>query len=111
MFSRPSLSGHPNLKVMGFAPMAVLPAHHKTGIGSALVRASLEQCKQLDFVVVVVLGHPEYYPRFDFSPSSHFGIESAYDVPDEVFMAMELWPEALSGKIGSERYDSAFNNI
>jgi putative acetyltransferase len=96
---------------MGLAPMTVLPAHQETGIGSALVRASLEQCKQLDFVAVVVLGHPEYYPRFGFSPSSHFGIESEYDVPDEFFMVMELWPEALSGKTGSERYDSAFNNI
>jgi len=49
MFSPGSLSGHPNLKVMGLAPMAVLPAHQGTGIGSALVRAGLEQCKQLDF--------------------------------------------------------------
>ncbi|GAG53680.1 unnamed protein product [marine sediment metagenome] len=111
MFSPVSLSGHPNLKVMGLAPMAVLPVHQETGIGSALVRAGLEQCKQLDFVAVVVLGHPEYYPRFGFLPSSQFGIESEYDVPDEVFMAMELRPEALSGKTGRVRYDSAFNNV
>ena len=111
MFSPVSLSGHPNLKVMGLAPMAVLPVHQETGIGSALVRAGLEQCKQLDFVAVVVLGHPEYYPRFGFSPSSQFGIESEYDVPDEVFMAMELRPEALSGKTGRVRYESAFNNV
>ena len=75
---------------MGFAPMTVLPGHYETGIGSALVRASLEQCKQLDRVAVVVLGHPEYYPRFGFSPSSHFGIESEYDVLDEFLIVMKL---------------------
>ena len=111
MFSPVSLSDHPNLKVMGLAPMAVVPVHQRTGIGSALVRAGLDQCKQLDFVAVVVLGHPEYYHRFGFSPSSQFGIGSEYDVPEEVFMAMELQPEALSGKTGRVRYHPAFSKV
>ncbi len=68
MFSPVSLSGHPDLKVMGLAPMAVAPDHQRQAIGSALVRAGLEQCKQLGFVGVIVLGHAAYYPRFGFSP-------------------------------------------
>ena len=111
LFSPVSLSGHPNLKVMGLAPMAVAPTHQKKGTGSALVRSGLEQCRQLDFVAVVVLGHPEYYPRFGFSPASKFGIDSEYDVPDEVFMAVELQPEALSGKTGTVGYHSAFSDV
>jgi len=111
MFSPIFLSGHPNLKVMGLAPMAVAPKHQKKGTGSALVQAGLGQCRQLDFVAVVVLGHPEYYPRFGFSPASQFGIDSEHDVPEEVFMAMELQPEALSGKTGGVRYHSAFSNV
>ena len=111
MFSPVSLSGHPNLKVMGLAPMAVAPTHQKKGTGSALVRAGLDQCRQLDIVAVVVLGHPEYYPRFGFSPASQFGIDSEYDVPEEVFMAMELQPEALSRKTGKMRYHPAFSNV
>jgi putative acetyltransferase len=47
MFSPVSLLGHPGLKVMGLAPMAVAPKHQRKGTGSALVRAGLEQCKQL----------------------------------------------------------------
>ena len=111
MFSPVSLSGHPDLKVIGLAPMAVMPAHQRKGIGSALVRAGLEQCKQLGFVAVVVLGHPEYYPRFSFSPSSRFGIECEYDVPDEVFMAMELQPNALHGSTGKVKYHAAFSSL
>lgn len=111
MFSPVVLSGNPDLKVMGLAPLAVSPEHQRKGIGSALVRAGLEQCRQLDFVAVVVLGHPEYYPRFGFSPSSRFGIDSEYEVPEEVFMAMELKPEALSGKTGRVKYHAAFSNV
>lgn len=81
MFTPVSLSTDPDLKVMGLAPMAVAPERQRQGIGSALVRAGLDQCGQMGFVAVVVLGHPEYYPRFGFRPSSEFGIDSAYEVP------------------------------
>src|SRR5690606_19659416 len=64
MFSPVSLSGHTDLKIMGLAPMAVASEYRHKGIGSALVRTGLEQCKQLGVGAVVVLGHPEYYPRF-----------------------------------------------
>ncbi len=74
MFSPVSLSGHPKLKIMGLAPMAVTPEHQRKGIGSALVRAGLEQCQQLGFGAVVVLGHPEYYPRFGFVLSAPLGM-------------------------------------
>ena len=111
MFSPIILSENPDLKVMGLAPMAVAPEHQRKGIGSALVWAGLEQCRHLDFVAVVVVGHTEYYPRFGFSPSSRFGIDSEYEVPEEVFMAMELEPEALRGKTGRVKYHNAFSNV
>ncbi len=111
MFSPVSLSGYPGLEVMGLAPMAVVPEHQRKGLGCALVRAGLERCRQLGFAAVVVLGHPEYYPRFGFSPSSRFGIDSEYEVPEEVFMVMELQPGALSGKTGRVKYHAAFSNI
>ena len=88
LFSPVSLSGHPELKAIGLAPMAVSPEHQQKGVGSALVRAGLEQSKQLGIVAVVVLGHPEYYPRFGFLPSSRFGIDSEYGVPEELFMVL-----------------------
>jgi len=111
MFSPVFLSGYPNLKMMGLAPMAVTPEHQRNGIGSALVRAGLERCRQLGFVAVVVLGHPEYYPRFGFSPASRFGIDSEYEVPEDVFMAIELQPGALIGKTGRVKYNAVFSNV
>ena len=110
-FSPVTLLGHDTLKLMGLAPMSVLPAHQRGGIGSALVRAGLTRCKELGCDAIVVLGHPEYYPRFGFVPASCFGLSSEYDVPDDVFMALELEPGILRGHSGVIRYDAAFANL
>ena len=93
---------------MGLAPMAVAPKHQRKGIGSALVRAGLDQCAQLGFGAVVVLGHPAYYPRFGFLSSTRYGIGCEYDVPEEVFMAVELQDGFLRGASGKVKYHAAF---
>lgn len=111
LFSAVTLSGHPEVKIMGLAPMAVEPEHQRKGIGSALVRAGLEQCERLGFTAVVVLGHPEYYPRFGFLPSSRFGIDCEYEVPEEAFLVVELQSGALSGKTGKIKYHPAFRSV
>jgi len=110
-FSPVSLSGHPDLQIMGLAPMAVAPEHQRMGVGSALVRAGLEQCKRLGFGAVVVLGHPEYYPRFGFVPSTRFHIGSEYNAPEDAFMAMELLPGYLHQRAGTIRYHAAFADV
>ena len=110
MFSPVELSDHHALKIMGLAPMAVAPERQRQGIGSALVRAGLEECRQLGFGAVVVLGHPTYYPRFGFSSSARFGIGCEYDVPEEVFMAVELEAGFLNGASGRIKYHAAFGD-
>lgn len=111
LFSPVTLSGHPGLKIMGLAPMAVLPSAQRRGIGSALVHAGLDRCRHIGAGAVVVLGHPTYYPRFGFVPASRFGIGCEYDVPDDVFMALELDRGSLRGMTGTIRYHEAFSNL
>ena len=94
--------------VLGLGPVAVMPAEQRRGIGGALIREGLDQARSSGWAGVVVLGHPEYYTRFGFVPASRFGIRCEYDVPDEVFMALELTPAGLTGCAGIVRYHAAF---
>jgi predicted N-acetyltransferase YhbS len=87
----------------------VLPDYQKQGVGSQLVRAGLRECARLGYDVVVVLGHAEYYSRFGFIPASQKGLQSEYPVPDEVFMVVELKPDALGGRRGLVKYRPEFN--
>jgi putative acetyltransferase len=94
----------------GLAPMAVLPEFQKQGIGSRLVLRGIEECRNLGVRGIVVLGHPDYYPRFGFQPASRFGLRCEYDAPDEAFMALELKTGALVN-LGLVRYQPEFGSV
>jgi putative acetyltransferase len=96
---------------IGLAPMAVLPEFQNKGIGSRLVDEGLKSCRELGQEVVVVLGHPNYYPRFGFIPAHLKGLRSEYDVPDDTFMVLELSESALSGRRGLVKYHPEFNRF
>jgi putative acetyltransferase len=96
---------------LGLAPMAVAPSCQRQGIGSRLIWAALEECRRAGHEVVVVLGHPEYYPRFGFVPSKSLGIRYVDEVPDDVFMVLELRAGALAGRGGVVRYRPEFSGF
>jgi putative acetyltransferase len=97
-FSPVTLEPEDSAFILGLAPLAVLPECQRRGVGSRLVRAGLEECRRIGCEVVVVVGHPEYHPRFGFAPASRKGLRCEYPAPDEVFMVAELRPDALSGR-------------
>ncbi|KIV73667.1 MULTISPECIES: GNAT family N-acetyltransferase [Bacillus] len=93
---------------LALAPVSVAPSHQKKGIGGKLITAALEKAKELGYGSVVVLGHPEYYPKFGFKKASEWNIKAPFEVPEEVFMVMELTENALEGVEGIVQYSSAF---
>ena len=96
---------------ISLAPMAVLPGHQRRGVGSALVRAGLEEARRLGHHVVIVLGHVDFYPRFGFVPASQAGIKAPFRVHDEAFMVCELRPGALEGMAGEVAYPPEFSKV
>ena len=91
--------------------MAVLPAHQRTGVGTALVRAGLDAARAAGATAVVVLGHPTYYPRFGFAPASRVGLRCVYDASDDAFMAIELVAGGFGGRRGLVRYAPEFDAL
>ncbi len=89
-------AGGKMIEAAALAPMAVLPDRQRAGVGSALVRAGLETCRAAGIAAVVVLGHPDYYPRFGFSPNAARGLRSPFPGAGDAFMALELVPGALN---------------
>src|SRR4029450_3871793 len=66
---------------IGLAPMAVLPGPQRRGGGGRLAREALELLRAAGPRAVVVLGHPEYYPRFEFIRASRFGLRCEFESP------------------------------
>jgi putative acetyltransferase len=84
------------------------PACQRKGISSQLVRAGLEECRHLGHEIVVLVGHPDYYPRFGFVPARSKGIECEFEVPDEAWMLLELREGALSSRRGTVSFQPEF---
>jgi len=93
---------------LGLGPVAVLPELQRGGIGSALVRAGLAECRALGHAVVLVLGHAAYYPRFGFRPAADAGLRWEHGHEESFFVA-ELAPGALCGRRGVVRYRPEFS--
>jgi putative acetyltransferase len=107
-YSRARLaSGH---EALALAPMAVLPERQRHGIGSALVRQSLERAAGTACPLVVVLGHPEYYPRFGFEPGATHGVLDPYGVAPEAWM-VHLLPAYTPEARGLVTYARAFSTV
>jgi putative acetyltransferase len=95
---------------MGLAPMAVMPDRQRQGIGSALVEQGLAMLRERGCPFVIVLGHPEFYPRFGFERASAYGLTCQWDgVPDEAFMVLIFDSRATEGMSGVARYRDEFS--
>jgi putative acetyltransferase len=95
--------------VLALGPIGVEPARQGDGIGSALIHATLEEAARRGEVAVVLLGSPEFYPRFGFRPGTEFGLknpfvgaqEDGFVVAEEDFMLVAVGggTERLSGEV------------
>lgn len=92
----------------GLGPMAVARARQGRGIGTRLARGGLNRLRAAGHPFCVVLGHPDFYPRFGFKRASEFGIRWERDAPDDVFFALELAQGALEGVSGVVCYAPEF---
>lgn len=105
------VSGDARHDTLALAPMSVHPQYQKQGVGARLITAGLESARDKGFGSVVVLGHEHYYPKFGFLPASKWNIRAPIEVPDNVFMAIELLPGSLTNVSGVVEYPVEFSAI
>lgn len=98
--------GNSNIKALTLAPLAVKPGYQNMGVGSRLVSTGLEQCRKKGWEIVVLAGHPNYYPRFGFVQARE--LECEVEVPDEAWMVAELKKGTLSGVKGKVFFQPEF---
>ncbi|MDG1707792.1 MAG: N-acetyltransferase [Emcibacteraceae bacterium] len=111
MFSLVTIDGCEDANVMGLAPVSVTPEEQSKGYGAALIKAGIQECRNLGMDGIVLLGHAGYYPRFGFQVSTEFDITCEYDVPAENFMALELSNGSLDNISGKVNYHTVFNEL
>ncbi|PKQ60758.1 hypothetical protein BZG02_17975 [Labilibaculum filiforme] len=104
-------SGNSSFKSLALAPMSVIPELQGLGIGSQLIENGLAKAKKMGHQSVIVLGHAAFYTKFKFTPASLFEITCPFEVPNEVFMAIELEKDALKNVSGTVEYPKEFQNL
>lgn len=102
---------HREFESLALAPMAVSPNVQKSGIGGKLIRTGLEKAKKLNFKSVIVLGHENYYPKFGFEPTTKWNIKAPFDIPENVFMGIELVEDGLQNVHGTVKYPTEFEMV
>lgn len=96
-------------EVIVLAPIAVKPDLQNKGIGGQLIQEGLRRCKELGYGIVLLIGHPTYYPKFGFKPARQYGLDlKQFEVSDEVFMVCELIEGELDRVKGELKYPETF---
>ena len=96
--------------VVGLGPIGVMPDVQRTGTGSALMHAVIAAADALEYPLVALLGHLDYYPRFGFVPASRLGVTAPDPTWGDYFQARRLgtWHAGLGGVF---RYAAPFEAL
>jgi putative acetyltransferase len=109
-FSPITLNDAPS-SFVGLAPVSVIPACQRRGIGSKLIQDGLTSCRECGHTAVFVLGNPDYYSKFGFQRADRFGFRSEYTVTAENFMDLEMESGAIESNSGVIKYDPTFAEL
>ena len=97
--------------VLAFGPISVRPDMQRIGVGSRLIRHTLQIAARMGFDGVVITGNPAYYHRFGFQPAADFGIIMHDGTSFPELMAMALRPGSLNGVSGRMYFSPKFFEV
>jgi putative acetyltransferase len=97
-------SEHRDISINILGPLAIEPKYQRKGVGGKLIETGLKILRERGIDLVFVSGHPEYYPKFGFSPAGERGFDAPYPIPEvqaDTWMVIELKPGLLGNISGT----------
>jgi predicted N-acetyltransferase YhbS len=94
--------------VLCMGPLCVIPSCQKMGIGSQLLKFTIEKAKGMGYSAIVIFGNPAYYHRFGFKDAKEYNIQTADGQNFDAFMVLPLDEEKLQKINGKFYEDQAF---
>ncbi|MBP3420858.1 MAG: N-acetyltransferase [Lachnospiraceae bacterium] len=88
-------------EIATFGPLAVEPTLEGNDIGGALMRETIKLAKEAGIAGIVLMGEPNYYPRFGFERGAKYGITDAAGNTFDALMCLPLNQEfsQIKGKL------------
>ena len=83
---------------LALAPVGVLPEYQRRGLGSAVVRAAIEEATLLGERLIVVVGDPAYYARFGFGSAADAGVTAPWSGPALQVLALPAYDGGVLGE-------------
>jgi putative acetyltransferase len=102
-FTRLDLDEDPSIRGCVLAPLAVVPAYRKQGIGTLLIENGLRHMSKGGLDLVVALGKPDYYGRFGFTSVLARKLKTPYDGPNLQALALSERGRSAHGPVSYAR--------
>ncbi|MDU2091789.1 MAG: N-acetyltransferase, partial [Enterococcus faecalis] len=102
------LPDHTEKAVLTIGPLSVHPEAQNTGVGSALIKHSVQKAKELGIGGLIILGHPTYYTKFGFVSATTFQITLPEKETSEALLALELLPGYFGTSGGEWHFSTCF---
>ncbi len=93
-----SNNSHNKLSTITFGPVSVLPDFQKQGVGSALIRYSLQKAAEFGYKTVIIEGHPHNYCRYGFRCAKDMGVSDSKGHFPYSLLVLELEKGYLANK-------------
>jgi putative acetyltransferase len=98
------------LDTLTFGPVSVHPSYQKQGIGSTLIKKSIEKAKENNYKAIIINGHPHNYCKYGFKSSKDLNISNKEGKFPYSLLVLELEKEVFKDH-SWKYYDSDAYNI
>ena len=82
--------------VLHLGPFSIDAEYQNKGLGTELIKHSIEEARKLGFKGIILFGKPDYYLRFGFLNAKEYEITTLDGLNFDPFMALELEKNSLS---------------